>query len=448
MAQGNLPSIAPKQATGDNVMSAKDLENILAVHYSKPSPFKYREKAGKTNAKTIAEKVDLLKAIKEAFGTLTVPKTMLADGLSSHFDQQSWRIDKDEWVTASAKRLKCMCYDASQALAKRPRSSWIVKLFGEAPATKKKPPGGGEAETQTIDTDDGDEEEDEEEPEDESLSEDGASDDKPLEDLKLKKRPATVKPPTLNKSVQNTTPFFYGYCEEQEKAWRSKVGDSKQTKEWCHIGPYIKAGSKETDCMYVEWPGEQPVALCGLLVSDWRAKQTAKGSKGCVGFLADGSEVCVRLLRDRRPLCIILVDGVQKCQVKVGVFLAPALAEAFMRELANDTVVGKIALGDLYKERDDRLAKVGLGAEIEKPSAKASAPIATPNEPKKAAKKAAKGKASATKKPKLERGTSAAVETAAKVPSKRADFDCNEGMNPPPDSMDMEVDAFDETLEW
>ena len=436
---------------------ASQLESILATHCSKANSLKYRERKAKTDPKAITEKAGMLKEVQEQFGKLTLPKLVTITALGKHFDKQTgWRIDRDEWISANSKRFQNMCYDCNQALGKKPRSQWVVEIFGEA---SKASNGGAKVKQEARDSDDGDaaegdqeDQEDGEEDGEEAEEEEEEQEQEEEVETETKKRPARgVKTLAI---VGNQPKYFHGWCEETEKAWRSRVDDTTRAKEWCNNDPFIRKGSKDTDSSFVSWPGEEAVALCGLNVGDWRAKQAARGSKGCVGLL-DGAEVCVRVLADRGAIVVILVGSSQKCQVKSDVFLSPAAAEGFMLQLAKDIIIGDVGIENVYQVRDDRLADMGLGPRVNRDAAASAKPKAkAKGKADKTPKVGSAGKGNAAKKRKLNTDTAKddskpsldlEVDIGA---ANESDFDCNDGMDAPPPSMEMEIDDFEGTLKY
>ena len=104
----------------------KTLQVLIKKYITSPNSLQYRELKVNTDPNAIAVHAEMLKEIKNT--SFIMEKTKLSNALMTHCDHMKWgdKFNKETWVKSVGLRIKAICRDASQALAKNPRSAWIV----------------------------------------------------------------------------------------------------------------------------------------------------------------------------------------------------------------------------------------------------------------------------------------------------------------------------------
>ncbi len=79
--------------------------------------------------------------------------------------------------------------------------------------------------------------------------------------------PSPSQEPTPTTTTPQTT-WKVGYCTERMAAYRVKVGDKAEKRDWCTVKPFAPEGAHKTACMVARWPDGHTAPLANFLVMD------------------------------------------------------------------------------------------------------------------------------------------------------------------------------------
>ena len=159
--------------------------------------------------------------------------------------------------------------------------------------------------------------------------------------------------------------FFYGFCKDQWRAWRSAHEGVKVFAD----DAFVKlAECEDDDFIYGIW-GKDEQRITDMTVREFQAASKAKRlfPRSAQRFYEDvmktGEKIDVRTRKDRPPHPILIslqVNGRQKGSVQADAFPDTESAGRFMAKIAKMVVSQEIRLEDVYAVRDRLLVEEGI----------------------------------------------------------------------------------------
>ena len=176
----------------------------------------------------------------------------------------------------------------------------------------------------------------------------------------------------LTRTSQAEQFYFYGWNEEQNKAWRCLAREPGARM----FTENIVAQKQDLDPVIAAWPDGDTQEIPEMLSASWRARcaelaqkkppgvSSWKPSKTAMihftGRAPSGEEVVVKDRKDRNKLVSIYIAGKQKLQCAISAELDHDKAKNVSVELAKRLCAGEIEANELYRARNLAFNAMGV----------------------------------------------------------------------------------------